>query len=222
MKKIFNTLCSLLAVLAIASCSVDDLGYETGAVHGFACAEDGTPLVGCQVEVMGTEMKTITDEEGLFSFYHVPAGTQKMVLTEANGITIEEDVQVDANNAIQVTLQKFYDDFPFGFDINKGFESNGEVTCTAYIKNYDNQEHTCRISGDEYLYIENIRIPDGEYYHKDISANTNFTLAPNETALITYSTKVEHADKFRKMYVTWNGKTQAVVFYTDWGAKNHQ
>lgn len=214
MKKILNTLCCLLAALAVVGCSIDDM-ETTGAIHGYACDKEGTPLVGSTVELVGTGRKAVVDAEGRFYFFHVPAGLAQLQLTQADGTQINENVQVPIENVMTVALQEWHKDFPFVLEYASDFTSTGDrkgLNLDVRLTNASNVPQTCSVYGEGELSISQVSPP--YFVPNGISAGDEMTLDPGKYARITVSQTLESLTGFNKMYISWNGKRQVVVFHT--------
>lgn len=217
MKKIFNILCCLLATLAVVGCSLDEMESPTGAIHGFACAEDGTPLTGCTVEIAGTNQVTKVNEEGRFYFFHVPAGGVELLYTQEDGTQTSDYVAVPSDNVLCTTFVKYHSDFPFVLEPESGssYIHSGEniAYATARIKNTSKTTQTCRVYGEGNLTVYKVLAP-GVY--KELGANDEFTLEQDQYASIFYKQPIESLTEFSKIFVAWKDKKQVTIWYNVW------
>jgi len=85
----------LTCCFAAVSMATAQVSTATGTV---TAADDGEPLVGAQVQVQGTEIRTITDANGKFTLRNIPAGSKKLVIS-CIGMA-EQVVNIRSNNAI--------------------------------------------------------------------------------------------------------------------------
>jgi len=77
--------------------------YVSGTVHDL---KTGELLVGVQVHIEGTDMKTYTDFDGTFSFINVKAGEYKVVTNYISYQPSTEKLEVSAkNNELKLKLQ---------------------------------------------------------------------------------------------------------------------
>jgi len=73
MKRILRSSVALMAILMIAG-----QAYAQGTVKGTAKDENGEPLIGATIMLMGTSRGTATDFDGNFMLENVPAGEQQI------------------------------------------------------------------------------------------------------------------------------------------------
>ncbi|MGH9360491.1 MAG: TonB-dependent receptor plug domain-containing protein, partial [Thermoanaerobaculia bacterium] len=90
------TLVLLLAGAGLAG------AQETGRIEGKVTREDGTPLGGVSVRIDATDMVTLTDSDGNFSFAGVPAGTYTLSFDLLDRKALEEGVAVAAGDTARV------------------------------------------------------------------------------------------------------------------------
>ena len=105
MKYYFVLIFSLLFIVQISAESKDGKiisenitvsnYYVSGTVND---VKTGELLVGVQVQIEGTDMKTYTDFDGTFSFINVKAGEYKVVTKYISYKTSIEKLEVSAKN----------------------------------------------------------------------------------------------------------------------------
>lgn len=101
-------LAPLLGVLLLAVAA--PLGAQTqsrGALFGYIVDDrDGSPVVGAEVRVVGTDTKAAADSSGSFLFPDLPAGPVQLRIQEPGYSTSVEqiDISADALEALEVRL----------------------------------------------------------------------------------------------------------------------
>jgi iron complex outermembrane recepter protein len=87
-----------LAVPALAEAQV-------GAVSGRVLTDDGSPVAGAQVSVVGTGRGAVTNVRGAFSIRNVPAGTHTLQVQSLGYSTTEVSVSIPAGETVTQNLR---------------------------------------------------------------------------------------------------------------------
>ena len=101
MKEVF----CLLMVLLIPVVAFSDIGVINGTVYS---RETDEPLAGAEVQIIGIDKITITDETGSFSFYDIPKGEHTLSITFP-GTEIEEKVSIVVQEGKNLTPTIYID-----------------------------------------------------------------------------------------------------------------
>lgn len=93
-----------LALALVASLTVfAPAAAQTGQISGRSTqAESGHPLVGAQIQIAGTSIRTTTGENGRFLILQAPAGRQTLQLTYLGRETATETIAVVAGEVVNV------------------------------------------------------------------------------------------------------------------------
>lgn len=216
MKNIINFFFYFCAILAIASCTVDEMDEPMGSLNGYACLEDGTPVSGGVVEMVGTDRKAICNEIGEFYFFHVPAGDYTLKMTLEDGTALEGNAPVRSDMMMPCVLTRTYPDFPI-------VAESVEVLTATYeydryrvrLTNTSDQNVTIRLTSDGELLLEK-GVGTASWVTKEIDINGNLEIEAQKSYLIYCQNAKDSYDK-RMLFMEWNGKKQAVHIcrYTD-------
>jgi len=81
---------------------VEDAGQVIGAIVD---AQDGRPLSGVQIQVVGTTVGTLSDAEGRFTLANVPEGRQQLRLQRLGYATVTRNVEVVSGEAQMIEVR---------------------------------------------------------------------------------------------------------------------
>jgi len=90
--------CCLLAVAA----REEDPG---GIIKGKVIAADNKPAAGVTIQLKGTKMTTLSDEDGIFVFRNINPGTYEMEVSLVGFATSRQPVVVEKNSTSSITIE---------------------------------------------------------------------------------------------------------------------
>ena len=212
MKHIINFFFYFCAVLAIASCTVDEMDEPMGSLNGYACLEDATPVSGGVVEMVGSNRKAICNEKGEFYFFHVPSGDCTLKMTLEDGTILEGNASVRSDMMKPCVLTRTYPDFPIVIE-------SVELSTAAYdydryrvrLTNTSDQNVTIRLTSDGVLLLEK-GVGTDTWGNKEIDTKGNLEFEAQKSYWVYCQNAKDSYDK-RMLFMEWNGKKQAVHIY---------
>jgi hypothetical protein len=105
MKKIFIAILSLILTVTVTAkendaknASTTDNAASIILVGSISDANSGESLVGVEVKIEGTDLKTYTDFDGNFSFNNVKPGEYKVVANYISYKPVAEKLEASAKN----------------------------------------------------------------------------------------------------------------------------
>lgn len=113
MKKILIGFLSLMLTIAVTAKenevkkeSTTDNAATVALVGSISDAKSGESLVGVEVKIEGTDLKTYTDFDGNFAFTNVKPGEYKVIAKYISYKPVEEKLEASAkNNEVKLKLQ---------------------------------------------------------------------------------------------------------------------
>ena len=113
MKKILIGFLSLMLALAVTAKenevkkeSTTDTSATIALVGSISDANSGESLVGVEVKIEGTDLKTYTDFDGNFTFNNIKPGEYKVVANYISYKPVAEKLEANAqNNELKLKLQ---------------------------------------------------------------------------------------------------------------------
>jgi TonB family protein len=100
-----HSLVAALICLGSASAPTVAPGQATGVVAGKVTAENGLGLSGASVEVQGTQIRVVTDEQGVFRLPEVPAGLASIQVRRLGFHPDLASLQVPASGTAQLSVR---------------------------------------------------------------------------------------------------------------------
>lgn len=76
-----------------------------GRIEGNLLDEVGTPLVGGTILIAPHNLGSISDQDGFFEIEDVPPGTHTLIATYLGYTSLEQEVQVQANELTKIVFQ---------------------------------------------------------------------------------------------------------------------
>lgn len=76
-----------------------------GRIEGNLLDEVGTPLVGGTILIAPLNLGSISDQDGFFEIEDVPPGTHTLIATYLGYTSLEQEVQVQANELTKIVFQ---------------------------------------------------------------------------------------------------------------------
>jgi TonB-dependent starch-binding outer membrane protein SusC len=100
-----RALLGLVMGLALAGAGASPLAaQQTGVLEGVVIDVAGTPITGAQVSVMGTQLGTITGQDGSFRIANVPAGGPEVRAQRIGYRTATQTVSVEGGQTARLTI----------------------------------------------------------------------------------------------------------------------
>jgi iron complex outermembrane recepter protein len=96
---------SLLGVLLAVSIGAADASAQTGTLTGRVIADDGSPVTGAQISLLGTGLGGLTNARGAFLILRVPAGTHELQVQSIGFQTAQVSVTVQAGETVSQTFR---------------------------------------------------------------------------------------------------------------------
>ena len=93
----------VITLLAMMLCLVGEVFAQTNVNGTVISQEDGEPIVGASILVVGTDIGTATDLNGKFSLT-VPAGSSKLRVSYVGMETLEVDAQPTMNIELKTEI----------------------------------------------------------------------------------------------------------------------
>ncbi|MBA4156474.1 MAG: SusC/RagA family TonB-linked outer membrane protein [Gemmatimonadetes bacterium] len=102
----FKAVLAATAVLALWSAGAATAdAQQTGTIQGTVVdASTARPLPSAQISLPGTQLGTLTNQQGRFQLVNVPAGTQQVQVTVVGYETVTRSVTVEAGEAVTVNF----------------------------------------------------------------------------------------------------------------------
>jgi outer membrane receptor for ferrienterochelin and colicins len=98
-----SALFALALLLALVPLRLE--AQEAGRITGTVITQEGGPVVGAQVAVVGTRLGVLTNQSGQFMITGVPAGTRQIRVSSVGFRDAVREVPVRAGEAAQVSIQ---------------------------------------------------------------------------------------------------------------------
>ncbi|QNK62979.1 TonB-dependent receptor [Pedobacter sp. PAMC26386] len=97
--KVFLLLFLLLSIHKLSAQS------QSGSLHGNIISFDNEPIPGANVVFQNTNLKTITDEHGNFSFKNVPSGTYILIVSNIGYTATKQNLVIKPGKKLRLNFQ---------------------------------------------------------------------------------------------------------------------
>ena len=95
----------ILFFVTISYVLANDPEDGLGIIKGRVTTADGKPAANVSVRLKGTKKGTLTEDDGSFVIHRVPAGNYELEISQIGYETITQQVQVDGDKTIAVSIQ---------------------------------------------------------------------------------------------------------------------
>ena len=95
----------ILFFVTISYVLANDPEDGLGIIKGRVTTADGKPAATVSVRLKGTKKGTLTEDDGSFVIHRVPAGNYELEISQIGYETITQQVQVDGDKTIAVSIQ---------------------------------------------------------------------------------------------------------------------